>query len=69
MLRYLKRLERFGVAPDPHAQEWAEEAVFSDHDMTETRKLLFAKVRKVQDTLYRESPIKRFLVKWILLVI
>ena len=69
MLRYLKRLERFGVAPDPHAQEWAEEAVFSDHDMTETRKLLFAKVRKVQDTLYRESPIKRFLVKWILLAI
>lgn len=69
MLQYLERLERFGVKRDPHAQEWAEEAAFSDHDMTETRKLLLTAVRKTQNGLYRDAPVKRFLVKWILLAI
>ena len=69
MLRYLERLERFGVRRDPNAQEWAEEATFSNHDMTETKRLLLSKVRKTQDTLYRESPVRRFFVKWILVAI
>ena len=69
MLRYLERLERFGVKPDPKAQEWAEEATFSNHDMTETKALLLSKVRKTQDTLYLEAPVKRFFVKWILCAI
>ena len=69
MVQYLERLERFGVKRDPRIQEWAEEAAFSDHDMTETRKQLLAIVRKTQDSLYRDAPVKRFFVKWILLAI
>ncbi len=69
ILAYLERLERFGVKRDARAKEWAEEAAFSDHDMTETRKALLATVRKVQNTLYRDAPVKRFFVKWILLAI
>ena len=66
MLQYLKKLERFGVTPEPRAQEWEEEALFSNHAMTETRKFLLSKTKRVQDTMYCEAPIKRFIVKWIL---
>ncbi len=69
MLQYLARLERFGVKRDPRAESWAEEAAFSDHDMTDTRKLLLSMVGKTQDGLYRDAPVKRFFVKWILLAI
>ena len=66
ILQYLKQLERFGVAREPNAQELEEEALFSNHPMTETRKALLAKVQKIQNTLYRDKPVRRFFVKWIL---
>lgn len=69
MLRYLERLERFGVEREEQADEWAEEAAFSDHPMTETRKYLLSKIKTTQSTLYRNAPHKRFFVKWVLLAI
>ena len=69
MLRYLKGLERYGVKRDPHAEEWEEEAAFSDHTMAEARKILLGRIKKAQSTLYREKPLLRFLVKWVLIAI
>ena len=69
LLRYRKKLERFGVPPDPDAEEWADEAAFSNHAMTEARRELFKRIRSVQRTLYMDKPFRRFLCHWILSII
>ena len=66
MLQYLKTLERYGIAPDPHAQEWEDEAIYSNHPMTETRKDLLHTIRLEQNKLFWDEPLKRFFIKWIL---
>lgn len=66
LLRYRKKLERFGVPPDPDAEEWAEEAMFSNHSMTEARRELYKRVRNIQHTLYKDRPFKRFICRWVL---
>lgn len=69
MLRYLKRLERFGVSPDPRAEAWTEEAAYSDHDMSDKQRLLLGKVKRAQSGLYLHRPLLRFFAKWVLIVI
>lgn len=69
MLRYLKKLERFGVTPEPNAEEWENEALYSNHPMTDTRRHLLARTRRIQDTMYCEKPLRRFVMKWILGII
>lgn len=69
MAHYLKRLERFGVPKDPDAEDWALEAVFSDHKMKAQQKELLRRVQKAQRTVYANAPVRRFLLRWVLYLI
>lgn len=69
LLRYRRKLERFGIPPDPDAEEWADEAAFSNHAMTEARRELYKRIRAVQRTLFMDKPVKRFFFRWILFMI
>ncbi len=66
MAHYLKRLERFGVPKDPDAEEWALEAVFSDHRMKARQKTLLKRVHAAQRTVCANKPVRRFILRWIL---
>ncbi len=69
MAFYLKRLERYGIEADPDAERWAIEAAFSDHKMQEERKELKKRVRAAQKAVYRDRPVRRFLLKWVRFVL
>ncbi len=69
MAYYLNRLERFGLRKDPDAEEWALEAVFSDHSMKQEHRELLKRVHTAQQTLCSDRPVKRFLLKWIRFII
>ncbi len=65
MTYYLRQLERYGIGKDPDAERWAEEAAFSDHDMQAERKELKKRVRAAQKAVYRDKPLRRFLLRWL----
>lgn len=69
MAHYLNRLHKYGYPKDPDADEWALEAVFSEHPMTEEHRTLLKRVHTAQKTAFREKPLKRFLLRWILFCI
>lgn len=66
MARYLEKLERFGIPKDPDAEDWALEAVFSNHKMKAEHKELLKRVHAAQREVYAKSPIRRFLLRWVL---
>ncbi len=66
MAHYLKKLERFGIEPDPDAEAWALEAVFSDHRMKTRQRELLKRVHAAQRAVYANAPVRRFLLRWIL---
>ena len=66
MAYYLHRLERYGIKKDPDADEWALEAVFSDHAMQKEHRELIKRVHAAQREVYRKAPIRRFILRWIL---
>ena len=65
MARYHARLECYGVRKDPDLDAWAEEAAFSNHEMTEERRTLYRRIVAAQKQLYRDAPLKRLYVRWI----
>ena len=65
MALYLKRLERLKVPKDPDARDWAVEATFSNHAMKEEHRELLKRVHKAQRDVYRDKPVLRFLLRWI----
>lgn len=69
MAQYLRRLERFGAEKDPDAEEWATEAAFSNHKMKAEHRTLLKRVHTVQQTLYADKPVLRFLLRWVLYLI
>ena len=63
MLRYLKRLERFGIPPEPDAKELGEEAAFSNHSMREKQQDLIERCISTRRTALKNKPIKRFFLR------
>lgn len=66
MLRYLRRLERFGLPPEPDAKELGEEAAFSNHSMSAKQKRLIERCDGVRRSAFKKKPFKRFLLRRIL---
>lgn len=66
MYRYQTRLERYGAHEDPGELALAEEAAFSNHDMTAERKTMHDIVWRSVAELEKQSRWKRFLYRWIL---
>ena len=69
MAQYLRRMKRYGVEPDPKAEEWALEAGFSNHPMQEEHRLLLKRVHAEQRKLFQDQPLKRFIFRWVLYLI
>lgn len=69
MAHYLALLGRFGVPKDPDAEDWALEAVFSNHTMQAEHRELLKRVREAQRSVYANAPIRRFLLRWVLYLI
>ncbi|MBR5947990.1 MAG: hypothetical protein IKZ82_05005 [Clostridia bacterium] len=63
MLRYLRRLERFGFPPEPEAKELGEEAAFSNHSMSAKQKELIARCTDVRRSAFKNKPLKRMLLR------
>lgn len=63
MLRYLRRLERFGLPPEPDAKEIGEEAVFSNHSMSAKQHQLIERCRGVRSSAFKKKRIKRFFLR------
>lgn len=63
MLRYLRRLERFGMPPEPDAKELGEEAVFSNHSMSAKQKRLIERCAEVRRSAFKGKPLKRLLLR------
>ena len=63
MLRYLRRLERFGLPPEPDAKELGEEAAFSNHSMSAKQKRLIERCRGVRRSAFKRKPLKRLLLR------
>lgn len=66
MLRYLRRLERFGLPPEPDAKELGDEAAFSNHSMSAKQKRLIERCNGVRRSAFKKKPLKRFLLRRIL---
>lgn len=66
MLRYLRRLERYGLPPEPDAKELGEEAAFSNHSMSAKQKRLIERCDGVRRSAFKKKPLKRLLLRRIL---
>lgn len=65
MARYHHRLELLGLPYDTEIDTWAEEAMFSNHPMTEERRLVYRRIRTAQMTMHRYDPMRRFWLRWV----
>lgn len=69
MYRYQKKLQKHGAPESEKAYLLAEEAAFSNHPMTEDRRVMQAIVKNSVAVLEKSPPLKRLAYRWLLFLL